>query len=182
MKTRISVIIPIYNVQEFLEECINSVINQTINNLELNGYDRNHQIILEDDGSTDNSGVIAKKYAEDNDYIEYVYEENQGLGHARNYGCEFVDGDYIIFLDSDDIVPPNAYELMYNSAIKNKSDMVIGNVLRFNSTHYWQSNIHKISFSGTKEVTHITESTELFYDTTSWNKLIKFSFWKKYSF
>ncbi len=182
MKTRISVIIPIYNVQEFLEECINSVINQTINNLELNGYDRNLQIILVDDGSTDNSGVIAKKYAEDNDYIEYVYEENQGLGHARNYGCEFVDGEYIIFLDSDDIVPPNAYELMYNSAIKNESDMVIGNVLRFNSNRYWKSNIHKISFSGTKEVTHITESTELFYDTTSWNKLIKFSFWNKYSF
>ena len=182
MKTRISVIIPIYNVQEFLEECINSVINQTINNLELNGYDRNLQIILVDDGSTDNSGIIAKKYAEEYDNIEYVYEEKQGPGHARNYGCEFVDGDYIIFLDSDDIVPPNAYELMYNSAIKNKSDMVIGNVLRFNSTHYWQSNIHKISFSGTKEVTHITESTELFYDTTSWNKLIKFSFWNKYSF
>ena len=67
MKTRISVIIPIYNVQEFLEECINSVINQTINNLELNGYDRNLRIILVDDGSTDNSGIIAKKYAEEYD-------------------------------------------------------------------------------------------------------------------
>ena len=60
MKTRISVIIPIYNVQEFLEECINSVINQTINNLELNGYDRNLQIILVDDGSTDNSGICRR--------------------------------------------------------------------------------------------------------------------------
>ena len=182
MKTRISVIIPVYNVQEFLEECINSVINQTINDFDLNGYDRNLQIILVDDGSTDSSGIIAKKYADEYDNIEYVYEENQGLGHARNHGCEFVDGDYIIFLDSDDIVPSNAYELMYNSAIKNKSDMVIGYVLRFNSTHYWHSKIHKISFSGTKDVTHITESPELFYDTTAWNKLIKFSFWKKHSF
>ena len=182
MKTRISVIIPIYNVQEFLEECLNSVINQTINNLDLNGYDRNLQIILVDDGSTDNSGIIAKKYAEDYVNIEYVYEENQGLGHARNHGCEFVEGDYIIFLDSDDIVPPNAYELMYNSAIENKSDMVIGNVLRFNSNHYWDSYIHQVSFSGTNSITHITKSPELFYDTTSWNKLIKYSFWKKHSF
>ena len=71
---------------------------------------------------------------------------------------------------------------MYNSAIENKSDMVIGNVLRFNSNHYWDSYIHQVSFSGTNSITHITKSPELFYDTTSWNKLIKYSFWKKRSF
>ena len=183
MKTRVSVIIPVYNVQEFLEECLDSVVGQTINNMELSdGYKRNLQIILVDDGSTDDSAVIAKEYADKYENIEYVYEENQGLGHARNYGCEFAQGDYIIFLDSDDRVPPKAYERMYNLAVKNDSDMTIGNVWRFNSRVTWGSFIHEIAFSGTKEVTHITESHELFYDTTAWNKLIKREFWLKHDF
>lgn len=183
MKTRISVIIPTYNVQEFLEECVDSVINQTINTLPLSyGYERNLQIILVDDGSTDDSAVIAKKYARQYENVEYRYEENQGLGHARNYGCEFAEGDYIIFLDSDDVVPPNAYQLMYAAAVRNDSDMTIGAVQRFNSKGCWASNIHDIAFSGTDLVSHITKNYNLFYDTTSWNKLIKRSFWEAHNF
>lgn len=182
MKTRVSVIIPVYNVQEFLAECIDSVLNQTINHLELEGYDRNLQIILVDDGSTDDSSIIAKEYADSYENIGYVYEENQGLGHARNYGCEFANGDYIIFLDSDDIVDPKAYERMYKLAVKNNSDLTIGNVWNFNSQSIWPSKIHDIAFSGTNEVTHITESPELVYDTTAWNKLIKRDFWEKHEF
>ena len=183
MKTRISVIIPVYNVQEFLEECVDSVLAQTMNDLELtDGYERNLQIILVDDGSTDSSPQIAKRYALEYENVEYVYEENQGLGHARNYGCEFAVGDYIIFLDSDDIVPPNAYEWLYSAAIKNDSDMTIGNVWRFRSENALMSNIHQIAFNGEKEVTHITQSPELFYDTTAWNKLIKRSFFDKHDF
>ena len=183
MKTRVSVIIPVYNVHEFLEECIDSVLAQTINDMELtDGYERNLQIILVDDGSTDSSPQIAKRYAEEYENVEYVHEENQGLGHARNYGCEFAVGDYIIFLDSDDVVPPNAYEWMYMAAIKNGSDMTIGNVWRFKSEGALISNIHQVAFNGTKDVTHITESPELFYDTTAWNKLIKRSFWDEHGF
>ena len=183
MKTRISVIIPIYNVHEFLEDCIESVLAQTINHWDLtDDYQRNLQIILVDDGSTDDSGEIAKSYAAKYENVEYRYEENQGLGHARNYGCEFAEGDYIIFIDSDDIIPPKAYERMYRIALKNDSDLTIGSVWRFNSKLTWASNIHEIAFGGTKELTHIKESPELFYDTTAWNKLIKFSFWKEHGF
>ena len=183
MKTRVSVIIPVYNVQEFLKECIDSVLAQTLINKELtDGYERNLQIILVDDGSTDDSGKISKEYADSFDNIDYIYEENQGLGHARNYGCEFAEGDYIIFLDSDDIVPPKAYERMYDSAVKNDVDFTMGNVTRFNSKKTRRIKIHLTAFSGTKEVTHITESPELFYDTTAWNKLIKKSFWEKHDF
>ncbi|PWB88326.1 bifunctional glycosyltransferase/CDP-glycerol:glycerophosphate glycerophosphotransferase [Methanobrevibacter thaueri] len=183
MKTRVSVIIPVYNVQEFLKECVDSVLAQTLINKELtDGYERNLQIILIDDGSTDDSGKIAKEYADSFDNIDYIYEENQGLGHARNYGCEFAEGDYIIFLDSDDIVPPKAYERMYDSAVKNDVDFTIGNVTRFNSKKTRRNKIHLIAFSTTKEVTHITETPELFYDTTAWNKLIKKTFWKKHDF
>lgn len=184
MKTRVSVIIPFYNVQNFLEESLNSVLAQTIIDLELNeGYERNLQIILIDDGSTDNSSEIAKDYCNKFKDIEYhYYEKSQGPGYARNFGYQFAEGDYIIFADSDDLVMPHAYERMYNSAIKNGTEMVIGGVLRFNSKSYWKSYIHSIAFSGIYEITHITESPELFYDTTIWNKLIKRSFWKKYDF
>ena len=183
MKTRISVIVPFYNMQEFLNECIDSVLAQTINHMELtDGYERNLQIILVDDGSTDESAKIAREYESNHDNIQYVYEENQGLGHARNYGCEFAQGDYIIFLDSDDKVTPKAYERMYNASVKNDSDMTIGGILRFNSKRYWYNKIIKNTFSSTKDVTHITESLNLIYDTTAWNKLIKHSFWKKHGF
>lgn len=183
MKTRISVIIPVYNVQEFLEECVDSVLAQTINNRSLDdGYDRNLQILLIDDGSTDNSGEMAKEYAEKYENVEYIYEENQGLGHARNYGCEFAEGDYIVFLDSDDFVPPKAYERMYNAAIRDGSDYVVGGVWRFNSRINWIAKIHKTVFSTTKELTHISKTPELFYDTTAWNKLIKRSFWQENGF
>ncbi len=183
MKTRVSVIIPVYNIQEFLEDCVDSVLDQTINDLELtDGYERNLQIILVDDGSTDDSPIIAKKYAEKYENVEYVYEENQGLGHARNYGCEFAEGDYIIFLDSDDVVPPKAYERMYKAAVRDGSDFVTGSVWRFNSNGYWFGNIHEKAFNGKEEVTHISKSPQLIYDTTSWNKMIKRSFWEKNEF
>lgn len=183
MKTRISVIIPVYNVQEFLDECVESVINQTINNMPLtDGYERNLQIILVDDGSTDDSAIIAKAYDDKYENIEYRYEENQGLGHARNYGCTFAEGDYIIFIDSDDIVSPKAYELMYKAAVENDADMSIGAVNRFNSKGYWASNIHDTAFNGTDLVSHVSENPNLLYDTTSWNKLIRRSFWETHNF
>ena len=183
MRTRISVIIPIYNVHEFLEECIDSVLAQTINEMELtDGYERNLQIILIDDGSTDDTAEIAQRYVDRYENIEYHYEENQGLGHARNYGCEFAVGDYIVFLDSDDVITPEAYEWMYTAAVRNGSDMTIGNVWRFTSRGVMMSNIHQIAFNVDREVTHITESPELFYDTTAWNKLIKRSFWDEHGF
>ncbi len=184
MKTRVSVIIPIYNVQNFLKESLDSILAQTIINLELTeGYERNLQIILIDDGSTDNSSEIAKTYVNEFENIEYhYYEESHGPGYARNFGYQFAEGDYIIFADSDDIVRPHAYERMYKSAIENGTDMVIGAVLRFNSKNYWRSYIHSVAFSGEYELTHITESPELIYDTTVWNKLIKRSFWEKYDF
>lgn len=169
----ISVIVPVYNVEEYLEECLDSLLAQTKDRLE---------VILIDDGSQDSSGEIAKAYAAQYENFHYHYEENSGLGHARNYGVTFATGKYIIFLDSDDVVAPDAYEKMFILAERNNSDLTICNVVRFNSKKTWSSALHKRTFDNIEENTHIFKNPNLIYDTTSWNKLIKKSFWLEHHF
>lgn len=170
---KVSVIVPIYNVEEYLEECLMSLVKQTLEGIE---------VLMIDDGSTDHSAFIAKRFEEKYSNFHYFYKENGGLGNARNYAIPYVKGEYLIFLDSDDVVPEYAYEKMYNLAIKTGNDMIIGNVKRFNSTKVWDSGLHKKVFDDAYEHTHILEKPELVYDTTSWNKLFKTSFYKKNNF
>lgn len=170
---KVSVVVPIYNVEEYLEECLDSLVKQTLKEIE---------VLMIDDGSTDHSGIIAKKFEEKYSNFHYYYKENGGLGNARNYAIPYVNGDYLIFLDSDDIVPPHAYKKMYDMAIKTGNDMVIGNVKRFNSSKEWDSVLHKKLFDSTYEHTSIYEKPELVYDTTSWNKLFKTSFYLENNF
>lgn len=113
---KVSVVVPIYNVEEYVGKCVESLINQTLQEIE---------IILVDDGSTDNSGNIAKEFAEKNpNKVKYYRKENGGLSDARNYGMEYATGEYIAFLDSDDYIDRTAYEEMYNKAIEENSDYV----------------------------------------------------------
>lgn len=102
-KIKISIIIPIYNVEKYLERCVNSVINQTFKNIE---------IILVDDGSTDGSGELCEKIKERDERIIVYHKKNGGLGSARNYGLDFATGEYILFLDSDDYIEINTVEEM----------------------------------------------------------------------
>ena len=92
---KISVIIPVYNVDEFLSECLESVINQTYNNIE---------IILIDDGSTDESGKICDKYGAKDKRIKVIHQENMGVSSTRNRGIDLSSGEYLTFVDSDDIL------------------------------------------------------------------------------
>ena len=113
---KVSVIVPIYNVEKYLEKCINSLLSQTLEDI---------QIILVNDGSKDNSGNIAKEYEKNNkDRVIYVEKENGGLSDASNYGLKYATGDFIAFLDSDDYIEKNAYEKMYNKAIEENADYV----------------------------------------------------------
>lgn len=100
---KISIIVPIYNVEKQLERCIKSLVEQGSEKLEL-------QIILVNDGSTDNSGKIAKEYSEKYDNIEYFEKENGGVSETRNFGVQYAVGDYITFVDSDDYVSKNLYK------------------------------------------------------------------------
>lgn len=100
---RISVIIPAYNVAEWLPRCIESVINQTYKNLE---------ILIIDDGSTDETGIVADAYAEKDTRITAIHQENHGVSHARNQGLEMVTGDAVSFIDSDDSLELYMYEIL----------------------------------------------------------------------
>ena len=116
MKPKISVIVPIYNVEEYLEKCLDSLVNQTLKDIE---------IILINDGSPDNSEAIVKKYLKKyKEKIIYHKKENEGQGIARNYGIKLAKGEFISFVDSDDYIDLTMLEKLYNKAIKENSDIV----------------------------------------------------------
>lgn len=111
----ISVIVPVYNIEDYLERCIRSIMGQTYQNLE---------ILLVDDGSTDSSGAICDRLAEEDSRIRVFHKENGGSSSARNLGIREAKGEYIGFIDSDDYIEPDMYELMAAAVIKYDSPMV----------------------------------------------------------
>ncbi len=113
---KVSVIVPIYNVEKYISKCLDSLDNQTLKDI---------QIILVNDGSKDSSGKIAEEYSKKNpNKFIYVKKQNGGLSSARNYGLRYATGEYLCFLDSDDYIEPNTYEVMYEKAILENSDYV----------------------------------------------------------
>lgn len=113
-----SVIVPVYNVEKYLPRCLDSLIGQTLRNIE---------IICIDDGSTDNSGKILDEYASRDNRIKVVHQENQGLACARNRGLELVTTEWFTFVDSDDYVALNMLETMLQAVFKEKADICICN-------------------------------------------------------
>lgn len=118
----VSIIIPVYNVETYLRECVESVISQTYTNIE---------IWLIDDGSKDLSGIICDQYTEKDERVKVVHKENGGLSSARNIGLDYANGEYILFLDSDDIIPNDAVKVLLEVLEKNNVDIAIGNIMFF---------------------------------------------------
>lgn len=107
----ISIIVPVYNVEIYLTECVRSILNQTYKNIE---------ILLIDDGSTDNSGVLCENLAKQDDRIKVFHKENGGLSDARNYGIEKATGEFVMFVDSDDLVSESIVDNLHNMIVSNK--------------------------------------------------------------
>ena len=116
MNETISIIIPVYNVEKYLNKCLNSVIEQTYKNIE---------VILIDDGSTDNSGKICDEYAKNDIRIKIIHQQNGGVSTARNNGLEHATGKYITFVDSDDYIEKEMIETMAKKIMKKNADIVI---------------------------------------------------------
>lgn len=115
MTEKVSIIVPVYNVEQWLDECIESIINQTYKNLE---------IILVDDGSKDNSGVICDKWKLKDDRIIVIHKKNGGLSSSRNAGLDIFTGEYVTFCDSDDYIEKETIESMLNTLKEKKVDIV----------------------------------------------------------
>ena len=112
----ISVIVPVYNMEQYMERCVNSIINQTYHNLE---------IILVDDGSTDHSTAMCDEYALRDERIKVVHKPNGGLSDARNAGLAVVSGNYVGYVDSDDWIEPQMYEKMYAACVENNAQVAV---------------------------------------------------------
>ena len=109
MEPKISIIVPVYNVEQYLERCVESLINQTYKNIE---------IILVDDGATDNSGQLCDELAQRDPRIVVYHKVNGGLSDARNYGIDKASGDYIGFIDSDDFIDDDMYEVLLSNILE----------------------------------------------------------------
>ena len=163
-KALIWIIIPVYKVEKYLEKCIQSVINQTYENL---------QIILVDDGSPDNCGKICDEYAKKDHRIEVIHKSNGGLSDARNKGLEIAKGEYIGFVDSDDYIEADMYEVLYNLLKQYNADVSICN---FYTVSQGKISI-KNADNGINEYNRIEILKEILLDKNiqsyAWNKLYK---------
>ncbi len=124
---KVSVIVPVYNVEKYLEECIESLINQTLTDIE---------IICINDGSTDNSLKILEELQKKDNRIKIINQKNSGVSSARNNGIENATGEYIGFVDSDDWIDSDYYEKLYNTAKKYNSDIAAGDMYRRNKKRF----------------------------------------------
>lgn len=160
---KVSVIVPFYNVEKYIEKCLNSLVNQTLEEIE---------IILVNDGSQDNSEKIAKEFQEKYpNKIKYYAKPNGGLGDARNFGINYAAGEYIAFLDSDDYVESTMYEEMYEKAKQEDADMV-------ECDFWWEYPNKKREDIGLE----YANQKEMLYKSrvVAWNKLIKTEIYKNH--
>lgn len=156
----ISIIIPCYNVEKYVERCINSIKNQTINNFE---------VLLIDDGSKDNTKNIINKLIKEDSRFKYFYKENGGQASARNYGLDIANGDFIAFIDSDDWVESNYLEELYNAITTKNVDIAICNIKR----------VYKDYFS-INEVNEFNTNNCIY--PAPWNKMFKKNVFKNIRF
>lgn len=164
----ISIIVPIYKVEKYLNRCIDSILSQSYRNLE---------IILVDDGSPDNCSIICEEYAKKDKRIKVIHKKNGGLSEARNYGIEASTGDYIMFVDSDDYISKDMCKTLLINALENNADIVVCNF-----KEVYTDNIEKINKQCIKGNLEVVSNIEALYkylvrSTTDmvvvWNKLYK---------
>lgn len=172
LKTEIiSIIVPIYNAESYLKSCLDSVLSQTFNNFE---------VLMVNDGSTDNSATICQAYAERDSRFRYFEKENGGLSDARNYGLDRAQGTYITFLDADDFLFDNYLEKLYQASRLSDSDILIGGYCRFDGSDFYFYNDHfksesLISFTSAQAIQVLDSMLDVPFLTfsTAWGKLFK---------
>ncbi|TGD08487.1 CDP-glycerol glycerophosphotransferase family protein [Brevibacterium sp. S111] len=170
----VSIVVPVYRVEQYLEACVNSLLTQSYKNVE---------IILVDDGSPDRCGEMCDSYAAAHPAnIRVHHQPNGGLSNARNNGLKIATGQYVMFVDSDDILPRDALQNLVTALIDHEADIATGNVKRFKGSREWQAwnQMYSHAYSQTwdgestasvSELITLKQAPELLFDTTAWNKL-----------
>ncbi|QVQ53498.1 CDP-glycerol glycerophosphotransferase family protein [Spiractinospora alimapuensis] len=164
----LSVVVPIYNVERYLEECLRSLQLQSWRDLE---------VIMVDDGSTDGSATIAKRMASQDSRFHLVEQENGGLGAARNTGIDHAEGEFLSFVDSDDVIPPQAFGCHLHGLRESGSDFSTGNVRRLTELGTHPSPMHRRVFRGDARRAHISTRESLLTDRLVTNKVWRRDFW-----
>jgi glycosyltransferase involved in cell wall biosynthesis len=164
----LGIVVPAYDVADYLPACLDSILASSHRELD---------VVVVDDGSPDDSGEIAEKYAARDSRVRVVHTDNRGLGAARNEGLRHVGGDYVGFADSDDVVPPTAYAALVGSLERSGSDLVTGSIARWEDGALdeppWMRRLHHPPRSGLSVLDH----PELLGDVFAWNKAYRRTFW-----
>lgn len=173
---KVTVVVPVYNVERYLSLCLQSICAQNYKNLE---------VILVNDGSTDNSLAVAREFQSKLD-LHIIEQENAGLSAARNTGVRAIEKtDFLMFLDSDDALAPQALHSLVNLIIKTGSDFVMGDTSRMKGvTRLKRRDTRPVFAQGTLRSTTLLEHPDAIWDVTAWNRLFDFKFYtqNKFSF
>lgn len=165
----ISVLMPVYNVEKYLEKTLESVKNQTYTDFE---------VIMVDDGSTDSSGQLCDKWTQEDSRFRVIHTENKGVSAARNTALSLVRGEYIFFMDSDDLIEPETFEELLDTLKKNEADMVMGNLFYTDNNGNMLDELNSASpvkdeiLTNTQYLKKLTEKNANYY-CTLWNKVYK---------
>ena len=166
---RISVVVPFYNNEDLLGDCLKSIAAQSISDFE---------VLMVDDGSTDGSAAVAAAQAAADPRFKLVQVPHGGSpGYTRNQGIKRATGEYLSFVDADDTLPPHALEHMMHTLEKSGSDFVTGGVLRTGPMGVTPSVMHAKAIKTRQIGTHISRNADLFFDVSVWNKMYRKSFW-----
>lgn len=172
MECKISIIIPVYNVEKYIERCLESILNQTFNE---------YEVIIVNDGSTDNSGKICDKYSEINKNINVIHKKNGGVSSARNLGIDVAKGEYIAFIDPDDFIDSNMFKILYENLKELNGDIAICSVneIRNDNIELGDNSGEVISYSKDDAIEGYFKGKYPFNQNYLWNKLFKRSLFEK---
>ncbi len=170
LRPAVSVIVPFYNVEAYLADCLDSILGQAFTDFE---------VLLVDDGSPDGSRVIAQQYARRDPRVRLLTRPNGGLGAARNTGVRAARGKFLTFVDSDDLLPPDALVRLVETARRTGSDMVVGAVERFDTARTWTPDWVVEIQSEPRDRIAIEDFLPLLRNLYTWNKLFRRDFWER---
>ncbi|MBO0609176.1 glycosyltransferase family 2 protein [Myceligenerans salitolerans] len=163
----VSVIVPVHNVAPWLVDCLSSILDQDVD----------HEVIVVDDGSTDDTWSIVGEFARRDPRVRAVRNIGKGGAQARNYGVELARGTYIAFADGDDIVPRHAYSAMLDAAREDEADMVVGGFFKFYTTRTWHPTESWSAWARRRSATTLDEHPSLIRNRACWNRLFRRDFW-----